>query len=337
MRRPRILDLVAAYSHVRICGVGFDNGITKGAWESLYRIGRGKKIKLGGSVGDRLSDLSSRALGVVREATGLLYGPMLSLYGNSDNAKPYFNRAQSQLRDLLGHASLQTILDLVADTPDTQAEQLVFHEMAAAGLRTVWEEVSVVLHDPLALARASLQLNYGMQLKLGEHLMPSNPNSGHSAHIHAVLYEMDAHLTPANRASIRSTATDLPLDAWLALAAAPVSDMNDPNIRRVWETIVRALGVVRQGGPNIGAVLAETDYPEARVSALLTAHGEALVGLIAEAVRWLVSHDVERCTLTDIVALGIADARDDGASREEAIARIALGYARAMHREHSAA
>ena len=117
--------------------------------------------------------------------------------------------------------------------------------------------------------------------------MPSNPNSGHSAHIHAVLYEMDAHLTPANRASIRSTATDLPLDAWLALAAAPVSDMNDP-IRRVWETIVRALGVVRQGGPNIGAVLAETDYPEARVSALLTAHGEALVGLIAEAVRWLV-------------------------------------------------
>ena len=337
VNRPRILDLVPAYSHVRISGVGFDNGITKGAWESLYRIGRGKKIKLGGSVGDRLSDLSSRALGVVREATGLLYGPMLSLYGNSDNAKPYLNRAQSQLRDLLGHASLQTILDLVADTPDTQAEQLTLHEMAAAGLRTVWEEVSVVLHDPLALARASLQLNYGMQLKLGEHLMPSNSNSGHSAHIHAVLYDMDAHLTPANRASIRSTATELPLDAWLALAAAPVSDMNDPNTRRVWETIVRALGVVRQGGPNIGAVLAETDYPEARVSALLTARGEALVGLIAEAVRWLVSHDVERCTLTDIVALGIADARDDSASREEAIARIALGYARAMHREHSAA
>jgi hypothetical protein len=335
--RPRILDLVPAYSHVRISGIGFDNGITKGAWESLYRIGRGKKIKLGGSVGDRLSDLSSRALGVVREATGLLYGPMLSLYGNSDNAKPYLNRAQSQLRDLLGHASLQTILDLVADTPDTQAEQITLHEMAAAGLRTVWEKVSVVLHDPLALARASLQLNHGMQLKLGEHLMPSNSNSGHGAHIHAVLYEMDAHLTPANRASIRSTATDLPLDAWLALAAAPVSDMNDPNIRRVWETIVRALGVVRQGGPNIGAVLAETDYPEARVSALLTAHGEALVGLIAEAARWLVSHDVERCTLTDIVALGIADARDDSASRKEAIARIALGYASAMHRDHSAA
>ena len=100
---------------------------------------------------------------------------------------------------------------------------------------------------------------------------------------------------------------------------------------------MRALAVVRQGGPNIGSVLAETDYPEARVSALLTAHGEALVGLIAVAVRWLVSHDVENCTLTEIVALGIADARGDNASRDEAIARIALGYARAMHRDHSAA
>ena len=197
--------------------------------------------------------------------------------------------------------------------------------------------VSVVSHNPLDLARASLQLNYGMRLKLGEFLMPDGNPSKLSSQIHAALYDMDAHLTPTNRASIRSAATDLPVDAWLALAAAPVSDMDDPKIRPVWEAIVRALSVVRQGGPNIGAVLAETDYPEARLSALLTARGEALIGLIAEAVRWLVSHDVERCTLTEIVALGIADARGDNASRHEAIARIALGYARTMRHERSAA
>ena len=298
VNRPRILDLAPAYSHVRISGVGFDNGITKGAWTSLYRIGRGKKIKLGGGAADRLSDLSSRALSVVREATGLLYGPMLTLYGNADNAKPYLNRAQAQLRGLLGHASLQTILDLVAEVPDTEAEQRILHEMAASGLRIVWRGISVVLHNPLALARASLQLNYGMQLKLGEFLMPDSVPS--SAQIHAALYEMDAHLTPTNRASIRSAATELPIDAWLALAAAPASDMDEPSTRQVWETIVRALGVVRQGGPNIGAVLAETEYPEARLSALLTARGDALIGLIAEAVRWLV-HDVERCMLTEVM------------------------------------
>jgi hypothetical protein len=146
---------------------------------------------------------------------------------------------------------------------------------------------------------------------------------------------MDAHLTPANRAGIRSAATELPLDAWLALAAAPVSDMDRPETRQVWETVVRALGIVRQGGPGIGAVLAQTKYPETRVSSLLTAHGDALIGLIAEATRWLVSHEVERCTLTDIVVLGLADARGNHVAREEAVARIALGYARSLRRERA--
>ena len=57
--RPRILDLAPAYSNIRIAGIGFDQGITKGAWEALYRIGRGKKVKLGQELGDRLSDLSA--------------------------------------------------------------------------------------------------------------------------------------------------------------------------------------------------------------------------------------------------------------------------------------
>jgi hypothetical protein len=73
------------------------------------------------------------------------------------------------------------------------------------------------------------------------------------------------------------------------------------------------------------------------VSSLLTAHSETLTGLMAEVVRWLVSHEVERCTLTDIVVLGIADARNDNVARDEAIARIALGYARSKRREHKAA
>ena len=149
---------------------------------------------------------------------------------------PTFNRAQSQLRSLLGHLSLQTILDLVADTPDSEAEQRTLHQMAASGLRVVWHEVSVVSGNPLDLARASLQLNYGMQHKLGEYLMPDNSPSKISAQIHAALYDMDAHLTPTNRASIRSAATELPIDAWLALAAAPVSDMNHLKTRLVWET-----------------------------------------------------------------------------------------------------
>jgi len=335
--RPRILDLAPAYNSLHISSVGFDQGITKGSWEACYRIGHGKKMKLDESVGNRLSDLSSRALSVVREATGLLYGPMLTIYGNKDNAKPYLNRAQAQLRDLLGPKSLQVILDLLADPPDTQAEQKILHEMAAHGVRTVWQDVTRTLHDPLAVARASLQLSYRMQDKFKEWLMTEDLPSKLGPRVHAVLHDMDRHLSPDNRASIRSAARELPLDAWIALAAAPAAEMDQPGTRQVWETVVRALGVVRQGGPGIGAVLAETDYPEARVSSLLAAHGDSLIGLIGEAVRWLVSHDVARCTLTDLVVLGIADAGGDSAAREEAVARIALDYARSVRRQRAAA
>jgi hypothetical protein len=54
-------------------------------------------------------------------------------------------------------------------------------------------------------------------------------------------------------------------------------------------------------------------------------------------VRWLVSHDVARCTLTDLVVLGIADAGGDSAAREEAVARIALDYTRSVRRQRAAA
>jgi hypothetical protein len=336
VRTPPILDLAPAYSSVRICGIGFDHGITKGAWEALYRIGRGKKVKLGGATASRLSDLSSRALEAVSEATRAIYGPMITAYGRLDDAKPYLNRAQSQLRELLGQASLQLILDLVSDHPDTEAEQTTLHSMALDGIRTVWREATAAIRDPLAVARASLQLDYNVRQRFGGTIMPEQMGSDLAARIHAVLHDMDAHLTPANRARIRSAANELPLDAWLALAAAPVADMDDVRTRQVWETVARALGVVRQGGPSIGAVLAETDYPEARLSSLLAAHGDALVGLIAEIVRWLVAHDVDRCTLTDIVVLGIADARADNVARNEVVARMCLDYARALRRRSAA-
>jgi hypothetical protein len=337
VKRPAIFDLAPDYSSLRISAVGWSPGKTKGSWEALYRIGRGKKMKLGQKTNDRLSDLSSRALGVVGAATDLLKGPIRTLYGNARNAKPYLNRAQAQLRDLLGHQSLQVILDLVADPPDTQAEQQTLHKMAASGIRAVWWHVVRALQDPLASARASLQLAYRMQDKFGEPLMPEDMASKLGSRVHASLRNMDAHLSPANRASIRSAARELPLDAWLALAAAPKEDTDQLETRQVWETAVRALGVVRQGGPSIGAVLAQTEYPEARLSSLLMAHGETLVGLIGEVVRWLVSHEVQRCMLTDIVVLGIADARADNIARDEAVARIALDYARNKPRKHATA
>jgi hypothetical protein len=337
VNRPRILDFAPPYSSVRISGIHMDQGVTGGYWEAAYRIGRGKPMKLGGRTANRLSDLSRRALDVVSEATRLLCGPMLTLHGGKQNAKSYLNRTQERARNLLGHQSLQVVLDLYADPPNTEAEQKQFNAMATAALGTVWREACTTVANPLLVARASLRLSDQMQAKFGEPLMTNGATSTLGKRVHAVLHDMTKHLTPDNRASIRSAARELPLAAYIALAAVPASEMDNPASRRVWEAGVRALGVVQHGGPSVGQILADTDYPEMRISALLTAHGGTLVGLISEAVRWLVAHDVQRCSLTDLVVLGLADASDDMQATDDAVSRIALAYTRAQRRKAAAA
>src|SRR5207244_4520091 len=75
------------------------------------------------------------------------------------------------------------------------------HAMAAAALRKVWREASAGVHDPLAAARASLQLDYQMRSKFGEPLMTENASTPLGARVHAVLYDMDAHLSAAPEAA----------------------------------------------------------------------------------------------------------------------------------------
>ena len=87
----------------------------------------------------------------------------------------------------------------------------------------------------------------------------------------------------------------------------------------------------------MGRVLAETGFPEDRVSRLLVATGATLVGLIDEVARWLISHDVARADLSLLAALGLADALADTARREWSRRHIALDYVRAVRREEAKA
>lgn len=252
-------------------------------------------------------------------------------------ATPYLKRLQSDLRGRIGPASLRIVLSLVDEPPDTQREQAALNAMAAKGVRAVWSVAASSWGDALHTARASDLLDGILYAKLGEHLMREDTTSPLGQRVHATLREMDHHLTPDNRARLRSAGATLPLDGYVALATVPASETDTPATMSVWQTAVRALGVIRQGGPPIGAVLAETGYPEARVNALVTAQGETLVGLIAEVVRWLVAHDVSRASLTDLVALGLTDALGDAPAHQQIVQRIALTFTRAQRRAMRAA
>jgi hypothetical protein len=337
--RPRILDLAPPYSAVRISGVHQDQGKTLGYWEATYRIGSSRRIRLAPPApGDRLSTLSAMALTTVSIAERILYGPVLTLFdGKLKTAKPYLNRLQADLRNRIGPASLRIVLSLLDKPPDTQREQATLNAMAAAGVRAVWSVAANSSCDALHTARASDQLDGILYAKLGEHLMSDDTAIPLSQRVHATLHEMNGHLTPDNRARLRSAGTALPLDAYVALAAVPASETDSPATMSVWQTTVRALGVIRHGGHPIGAVLAATGYPETRINALLTAQGETLIGLIAEVVRWLVAHDVMRASLTDLVTLGLTDALGDAPAHQQIVQRIALTFTRAQRRATRAA
>jgi len=337
--RPRILDLAPPYRAVRISGVHQDQGKTVGYWEATYKIGSSRRIRLAPpTAGDRLSTLSAMALTTVSIAERVLYGPILTLFdGKPKTAKPYLNRLQSDLRNRIGAISLQVVLRLLDEAPDTQREQKELNAMAAGGVRAVWSVSVTSLCDALHTARASDQLDGTLYAKLGEHLMSDEAKIPLRQRVHATLREMDAHLTPDNRARLRSAGRTLPLDAYVALAAVPASETENPATMSVWQTVVRALGNVRHGGPPIGAVLAETGYPEARINALLTAQGDTLVGLIAEVVRWAVAHDVSRASLTDLVALGLTEALGDAPAHQQLVQQIALTFTRAQRRAKRAA
>jgi hypothetical protein len=338
VQRPRILDLAPVYSAVRICAIHEEQGKTGGYWEATYRIASGRRIRLGPpKPDDRLATLSQMALDIVSTAEKCLFVPMTVLFdGRAEDAKAYLQRAQAVLREEIGTRSLQVVLDLVDETPDTAREAEALNAMARSALLSIWSAQTSHLRDPIHRARALDVLGYQMKTKLNGDFMASTGNSKLWARSNAILHEMQQHMTPDNRARIRAAGPTLPLDAYSALAVLPHDWTANTAVMSVWEQAVRALGTIRHGGRPLGSVLAETEYPEPRVNALLAAHGDMLVGLVAETVRWLVSHDVESASLTDLVVLGMSDALGDDALHRATVSQIALSFARTQRRDRAA-
>ena len=121
----------------------------------------------------------------------------------------------------------------------------------------------------------------------------------------AALREIAAHLTPDDRATLRTMPLgEPPMAFWIHLAAAPREQSESTTTITVWKMVLRTLGSVGQLGQPVGAVLAETKFPKDRMSRLLTATGGALTGALDEAGRWLMSHDIVNADLSALLALG---------------------------------
>jgi hypothetical protein len=330
--RAAIVDLANTGHQVRIGAVAAGQGKTRGYWETTVAVERERWVLFGADGSDRLAALSKLALTQCSVAEKALWSAVRLLFPGAARedlvAKAHTYRAVDTLTDALGPASLQLVASLMAQAPDDDAEAQAINAMCAHHLRETWTAFARTWPDLLAVANASLRLDWLMKRSFQEELFV-NEKTPLSQRIHAVIAEMDSHLTPDNRASLRSAAAQLPLAGYVALAHAPNEwTTADAPALPALEQTVPALGRVRHRGPSVGRVLAETEYPSSRINTLLAATGDHLTSLVAEIVRWLVAHEVEEVVLTDIIACAIADALGDVLARDAARHRLALDYAR---------
>jgi hypothetical protein len=331
-----IVDYADAGRHVRIGAVAKGPGKTIGYWETTVAVDRQRWALFGVSVGDRLADLSKRALAQCSVAEKALWSAARALFplaGRHDPvADAYCRRAGDMLTDALKE-SLQLVAELMAEAPDVAREAQAINGLCARHLRETWLTFIRLWPDPLNAARASDWLNERMKKAFQENIIV-NGSSALSARVHEVIADMDAHLTPDNRKSIRGSGGHLPMAGYIVLARAPYEWTRDGSraLRAMTEAVF-ALSQIRHRGPSIGRALAETEYPEARINSLLAATGPQLAELVAEVVRWLLAKDVEAVVLTDLITLAVADSTADGDERDRARHRIALDFARATLRQ----
>jgi hypothetical protein len=337
IRPPRIVDQADAGRQVRIGAVATGQGKTAGYWETTVAVDRQRWALFGVSVGDRLADLSKRTLAQCSVAEKALWSAARALFplaGRNDPvADAYCRRAGDMLTDAFKE-SVQLVADLMAEAPDVVREAQAMNGLCAKHLRETWLTFTRSWPDPLNAARASDGLNERMKKAFQENLIV-NGSSALSARVHAVIADMDAHLTPDNRKSIRGSGGHLPMAGYIVLARAPCEWTRDGSraLPALTEAVF-ALSQIRHRGPSVGRALAETEYPEARINSLLAATGPHLTELVDEVVRWLLAKDVGAVVLTDLITLAVADATADADERDRARHRIALDYARATPRQN---
>jgi hypothetical protein len=327
----------SGYRVVRVCGLGVDNGKTRGYWEALHPLTQRAAFSLAMQP-ERAADLSQRALDAAERVDRALRWAVEALSeGSAKSAAVKAGKARGAqgLAAALTEPLTTCVLALLAEPPDPPAEQAALLAAAVAVLREVWIPLATGCPDPLRRAKGANRLDHKIKELTGATAMTQPPDL--AKQVHAILHEIGAHLTPNDRARLRTMiATEPPMLYWQLLGEVPPRLMDITATEAVWRAILPALGAIRAGGIPIGKALAQSDYPEMRVRQLLTATGETLVGLVAEVVRWLVAHQVTALDLSSLGALALADGLGEEETRAELRQLIAMSWVRGQSRAEAA-
>lgn len=344
--RPRILDLTE-YRLVRLCALGTDQGVTLGYREAFYRATRSKGLFSlePPTAEDRPARLSERLITTVSEGERSLWAALFSIRRGDDNsdgtAKQIANQGKAIYRSQITDSVIALVFDVLSvDREDPVREQLELNTLVAPKMRSAFTLSVPPTVEPLAAARAAALLATAVRRKFpttggglsdtedgGTTNMTEKPALARQCF--AILSEYSKHLSPGDRAGLRTMSlVSPPLHFWKLIARLPEDQTDSRQCLAIWKPVMRALGRVRQSGTPLGRTLHRTGFPQDRVSRLLVASGSSLPGLVDEVGRWLVSHDVEHADISVLATLGLADALGDVGARDWARQCIAVDYVR---------
>jgi hypothetical protein len=345
VQRPRVLDLAGDYRMVRVCAIHTDQTSTGGYREVALAATRQQGgFHMGPPDKDqRPAELSAMALETTaRGIRRCLWPALLALHeevaANQSRTDAVCRSAEADLELPV----LRWVFDRLQEPRDIEAEAASIEKIVAGAMRGAFDIAvaatprSEGAYRRIADAEGSLAWRISEHLKKGEEEMAFDPPQL-SRRIHAALGEIAAHLTPNDKARLRSMSIEHPtLTYWEILAAAPENLTSPGACDGAWRVIAKALGHLDVGGSGLGRALADSDYPEMRMDRLLAATGDALRGQVADALRWLEAAGVSRVRLSDAAVLMLADAVADTTAREDIRRRTALDYVRTA-RKHQAA
>jgi hypothetical protein len=334
--RPRVLDLTK-YRMTRVCALGSEEGKTLGHREALYLAAKSEGLFClePPATADRPARLSQRTLATIKEGGTVLYAALAQLHRESSDLNDTDERRLARVTDgyraALAPASVQIVFDLLNAAEDPVEEQRQLDVLVATLVRQAFATAVSAMVRPLAAARAELRLNQGILTRLkGAAAMAPRPDIPALARqSFAILQEIAKRLSPDDRAQLRTMSlAHPPMSFWRLLAHAPAAHAECDRGVEIWKVILAGMGHVALGQLPFGRALAMTEFPETRASRLLDGSGESLPGLINEAVRWLISHDVKHADLSTSLTLGLADALGDRDARTWARRTVALDFAR---------
>jgi len=345
VQRPRVLDLAGDYRMVRVCAIHTDQASTGGYREvTLAATKQPGGFHMGPPDEDqRPAELSTMALETTfRGVRQCLWPALLSLHEEEAANQPKTQAVCHSAEANLEQPVLRWVIDRLQEPPNIEAEAASIEKIVAGAVRREFDSSVAAMprsagaYRRIADAEGSLAWRITERLKGGEEEMAFDPPQL-NRRIHAALGEIAAHLTPNDKARLRSMSIEHPtLTYWEILAAAPENLTSPGACDEAWRVTAKALGHLDVGGPGLGRALAESDYPEMRMDRLLAATGDALRGQVADALRWLEAASVSRVRLSDAAVLMLADAVADTTAREDIRRRTALDYVRTA-RKHQAA